>query len=169
MSATARTLNRIFILCGVLGLMLAGPMLVEAQDPGRQQQMMRMQEQMQQMNRVMDRVAGIQERARNMEQQMVQSMARLQENRELAAQDATRLRNQERLRSMAQATGDGAQEMRRAMEQLRNMMGEPGAGWDAEMQREMERLRQHWEGVADGMEEGLQIMDRIRDRIHQPG
>ena len=53
------------------------------------------------------------------------------------------------------------------MEQLRNMLGEPGAGWDADMQRDMERLREHWSDMADQMEQGLQIMDRLRDRIHQ--
>jgi hypothetical protein len=69
---------------------------------------------------------------------------------------------------MAQAMSEGAQEMQRAMEQLRNMAGEPGAIMDRDMERDMVRLREHWQEMAGEYEQGLQIMDRLRDRIHQP-
>jgi uncharacterized protein YukE len=55
------------------------------------------------------------------------------------------------------------------MEQLRSMIGEPGAGWSPEAEREFERLRLHWEEMARQMEEGLTIMERLRDRIGRPG
>lgn len=160
------------LLAAVVGFVGFVPSAATAQDPARmqqqQQQMARLQQQIQHLDRVMDRVAGIQGRAHQMEQQMVQAMERLQQNRQLATENAVQLRNQERLRSMARSMTDGAREMHRAMEQLRNMVGDPGAGWDQQMEREMERLRQHWEEMAGQMEEGLLIMDRLRERIHQP-
>jgi uncharacterized protein YukE len=157
-----------------LGLSGAAPVYSAAQEPARipqqqmQQQMMRMQEQVQQLNRVMERMSGIQQRAQAMEHDMALAMQRLQANRELAEQNAFQLRNQERLRSMAQAMDDGAREMHRAMEQLRNMVGEPNAAWNGTMERDMLQLREHWEKMAGDLEDGLQIMERLRDRVHQP-
>jgi uncharacterized protein YukE len=157
-----------------LGLLGAVPVHVAAQQPGRmpqhqiqQQQMMRMQEQVHQLDQAMHRMTELQQRAQILERQMAQQMDRLQANREAAERNALELRNQERLRSMAQALGDGAQEMNRAMQQLRNMLGEPGAAWNGDMERDMLRLREHWEQMAGDLEEGLQIMERLRDRIHQ--
>jgi hypothetical protein len=60
---------------------------------------------------------------------------------------------------------DGAQEIHRAMEQLRRMLGDPAVAGNGDMVRDMERLRQHWENMAGQMEEGLQIMERLRDRL----
>jgi hypothetical protein len=160
----------------VLGMLVAPPMQSLAQEPTRmqqqqmqqQQQMIRMQEHVQQLDRVMQRMSGIQQRAQAMENHMLQEMRQLQANREMSEQGALQLRNQERLRSMAQAMNDGAREMHRAMEQLRNMVGERNAAWDGDMERDMLRLREHWEAMAGDMENGLQIMERLRDRIHQP-
>ena len=129
------------------------------------QQQMMMQQQMQQLSQTMDRMARIQERAQTMEQQMAQAMERLHQNGDAGAMTQERLRNQEHVRTMAQAMNDGAQEMQRAMEQLRNMMGEPGASGNGDMQRDMDQLRQHWNDMAGQMEESLQIMERLRDRL----
>lgn len=152
-----------------LGFLGAGLSVVAAQEPGRMmqehQQQMMMQQQMQQLSQTMDRMARIQQRAQTMEQQMTQAMARLQQNPDLAAMNQEQLRNQERLHTMAQAMNDGAQQMHRAMEQLRNMMGDPSVSGTGDFQRDMDRLRQHWDDVAGQMEQGLQIMDRLRDRL----
>jgi hypothetical protein len=169
-------MRRTHVLLIAAGLGLAGvaPTGVDAQTPPvvqqqqQQQQAMRMQQQIQHLNQVMERVSGVQERARQMEQQMLHSMQQLQQTRQMALENAVRIRNQERLHSMAQSVADGARMMHRAMEQLRTMIGDPGTGWDPEMERQMEQLRQHWNGMAGQMEEGLTIMERLRDRIHRP-
>lgn len=169
--------QRLLALGATLALLGAAPMQAMAQEPGRmQQQQMMMQQQMVQeqtreLNRAMERMSQIQMRAQNMERDMNQAMHQLRQNPELAQQNALHLRNQERLQSMAQSMNAGAREMERAMEQLRNMIGEPGFNMDQTMQRDMQQLREHWDGMAGNFEEGLRVMDRIRDqiqdRIHQ--
>lgn len=154
-----------------VGLGLAsGPQARAQQNPAQrvqqEQQMLRLQAQAAQHNEAIREMARIQERARLLEQEMVREMARLQQQE--GAQQAQMLRSQERLRTMAQALGEGAREVQRAMEQFRLMIGEPGPGWDAEMEREMIRLRVNWEETARGMEEGLAIMERLRDRLSRP-
>ena len=159
--------RRALLLGAAIGLLGIGPAMAVAQQPGQMQQQhqqMRMQ-QMQQLHQSMERMMRIQERAQTMERQMAQAMERLHQNPELAARNAEQLRNQERLRSMAQATNDGAREMHRAMEQLGSMLNEPGAMGNQEMRRDMEQLRIHWEEMAGQMEEGLQIMESLRDRL----
>jgi len=148
---------------GFLGVGAATSAAQESDRAARQQQVM--QQQMLQLNQVMEQTSRIQQRAQSMEREMAQLMERLHQNQMLAARNPDLLRNQERIRSMAQAMGDGAQEMHRAMEQLRNMLGDPAVVGDREMQREMERLHEHWTEMAGKMEEGLQIMDQLRDRL----
>ncbi|MEJ2539529.1 MAG: hypothetical protein P8188_06105 [Gemmatimonadota bacterium] len=160
------------LLAAVVGLSGSVPSSAAAQDPARMQQqqqqmMMRLQEQVQHLNRVMERVSGVEQRAQQMEREMVRSMERLQQDRLMAEENAVRLRNQERLRSMAQSMTDGATEMHRAMTQFRSMLQDPGVGWDPEMERQMEQLREHWDTMAGQMEESLQIMDRLRERLGQ--
>lgn len=150
-----------------VGVGLAAGTQVGAQNPAQrvqqEQQMLRLQAQAAQLNEAIKQMARIQERAQLLEQEMARQMTRLQQQE--GAQQAVALRNQERLRTMAQALGEGAREVQRAMEQFRLMIGEPGPGWDAEMEREMIRLRANWEETAQGMEEGLAIMERLRDRL----
>lgn len=167
--------KRALALAMALGTLGVGATMSAAQEPGRmaqqqQQQMMQMQQQFMHLNQVMERVSLVQQRAHVMEREMARSMERIHQNQELAARSTEQLRNQERIRSMAQSMDDGAQQTHRAMEQLRNMLGDPAIAGNGDMVREMERLRQHWEEIAGQMEEGLQIMDRLRDRlqIHQP-
>jgi hypothetical protein len=167
--------KRALALAMMLGALGVGAATSAAQEPGRmaqqqqQQQMMQMQQQFMHLNQAMERVSFVQQRAHVMEREMARSMERIHQNQELAARNTEQLRNQERLRSMAQSMDDGAQQTHRAMEQLRNMLGDPAVAGDGDMVREMERLRQHWEEIAGQMEEGLQIMDRLHDRlqIHQ--
>lgn len=163
-----------------LGLLAAAPTYLAAQEPThmqqqqhqqmqmQQQQMLRMQEQVHQLNRTMEQVSDLQQRAHAMEHYMAQEMERIRERSDLAGQNTLQLRNQERIRNMAHAMSEGAQEMERAMEQLRNMAEEPGAVWDRDMERDMVRLREHWQEMTGQLEQGLQIMERLRDRIHQP-
>lgn len=151
---------------------LAGAAQAGAQDPPtrvlQEQQMMRLQAQTMQLNEAIRHMERIRERAQVLEQHLVQEMARLRENPREGAQNSAMLQNQERLRTMVQAVGDGAREVHRAMEQLRLMIGEPGPGWDQETERELARLRVSWEETAQRMEEGLAIMERLRDRLGQP-
>lgn len=139
-----------------------------AQRVQQEQQMLRLQAQATQLNEAIRQMARIQERAQLLEQEMVRQMTRLQQQQQEGAQQTAMLQNQERLRTMAQAMGEGAREVQRAMEQYRLMIGEPGPGWNAEMEREMIRLRASWEETARGMEEGLAIMERLRDRLSRP-
>jgi uncharacterized protein YukE len=160
-------------IAAAVGVTLAAGAPLGAQQPGRvlqEQQMMRLQEQVSRMNEAMQHMHQIQERARNLEQRLNQEMARLWQHQGVqeGADLPLMLENHERLRTMAHAMAEGARETHRAMEQLRNMVREPGAGWSPEMEREFERLRLHWENMAGEMEQGLAIMERLRDRIGQP-
>jgi uncharacterized protein Yka (UPF0111/DUF47 family) len=169
-------MTRIRIAAWTFGLatLLALPTASSAQDPAalqRQQMMMSMQEHARQLSEAMRRMESVQERARQMEQQMLREMEqlRLQQAQESqsaqAAQIAERLRQQERLREMAHSVSLGAQEMHRAMEQLRNMLEGPGGPLGGEMEQEVARLRNHWELMVGSMEEGLRLLERLRDRV----
>ena len=153
-----------------LGMSLGALTPAGAQNPParvlQEQQMLRLQAQATQLSESMQQMARIQERAQLLERQMAQEMTRLHQQE--GAQQALMLRNQEHLRTMAQALGEGAGEVHRAMEQFRQMIGEPGPGWDAETERELERLRASWEETAQRMEEGLTIMERLRERLGEP-
>jgi uncharacterized protein YukE len=153
-----------------VGVGLAGGTQLAGQNPAaraqQEQQLLRLQAQAAQLDEAIRQMARIQERAQLLEQEMVRQMSRLQQQE--GGQQALMLQNQERLRTMAQALGEGAREVHRAMEQLRLMVGEPGPGWDPEAERELVRLRASWEQTAQRMEEGLTIMERLRDRLSQP-
>lgn len=143
------------------------PGAIHAQDPAalqRQQMMMSMQEHARQIGEAMRRMESVQERARQMEQQMLREMEQLRIQTQ-SAQVAERLRQQERLREMAHSMSLGAQEMHRAMEQLRNMLEGPGGPLGQEMEQEVARLRNHWELMVGSMEEGLRLLERLRDRV----
>jgi len=147
-----------------VGLGGGAPLVAQDATLRQQQQMMaRLQDQVTRLNETMQRMTQIQQRAQQMERTVMQEMTRLRMQE--GAQDAVMLQNHERLRLMAQATSDGAREMHQAMEQFRDMLGQPNPRWNAEMEREFARLREHWGDVADRMEEGLVIMERLRDRI----
>jgi len=143
---------------------------VGAQNPParvlQEQQMLRLQTQATQLNEAMRQMARIQERAQLLEREMVQEMDRLRQQE--GAQQSLMLRNQDRLRTMSQALGEGAGDVHRAMEQFRLMIGEPGPGWDAETEGDFVRLRATWEETTRRMEEGLTIMERLRERLGEP-
>lgn len=146
------------------------PTTLGAQNPAalHQQQMehmQRMQEQARQLTETMRQMATVQERAHQLEQQMVTQMEQFRLRRDLDVQFAERLRQEERLREMAHSMNVGAQEMQRAMEQLRNMLEQSGAPLARDMEQEVERLRNHWEVMAGEMEEGIRLLERLRDRV----
>jgi signal recognition particle GTPase len=151
----------------LLAALLIVPSAVAGQDPAalQQQQIQRMQEHVRQLNETMQRMAGVQERAHQMEQQILRDMERLRVQRDMDVQMAERLRQEERLREMAHSVNVGAQEMHRAMEQLRNMLDPSGAPFRGDLEPEVERLRAHWEAMAGSMEEGLRLLERLRDRV----
>ena len=167
--------QRVMAIATAVGVTLAAGAPLGAQEPvGRmlqEQQMQRLQEQVTQMNQAMQHMTQIHERAHRLEQHLVQEMQRLwrHEGVQEGVDQRLQIQNHERLRAMAQSMSEGAQATYRAMEQFRNMVGEPGAGWNAEMERELTRLRLHWEEMAGQMEEGVAIMERLRDRISQSG
>ena len=162
-------------IAAAMGVAVAAGGPLGAQQPGarmlQEQQMVRLQEQAMRMNEAIQRMSRIQERAHNLEHRLIQEMSRLwqyqgvQEGVDVPLQ----LQTHERLRVMAHAMSEGAYHTNQAMEQLRNMLGEPGVAWDAQSEGEFERLRLNWEETAGQMEEGLAIMERLRDRISQPG
>lgn len=159
-----------------VGVTLAAGAPLGAQDPGRvlqqqqQQQVLRLQEQTAHMNQAMQRMAQIQERAHQLEQQLTREMAQLwrHEGVQEGVNQQLQIQQHERLRAMVQATNEGAQLAYRAMEQFRAMVGEPGAAWNVEAERELVRLRLHWEEIAGQMEQGLAVMERLRDRLGAP-
>lgn len=154
-----------------VAVLLALPEEATAQDPAmvRQQQMQeqvqRMQEHARQITEAMRQMANVQERAHQMEQQLVREMEQHRMQRDTDVQIAERLRYEERLRDMAHSMNVGAQEMHRAMEQLRNMVEQAEAPFRGDMEQEVERLRNHWELMTGSMEEGLRLLERLRDRI----
>jgi hypothetical protein len=173
--------QRVLALGVAMSLLGVAPAHMLAQQPARemqQQQMMQqqqqhmMQEQMRQLNQSMERMSQLQARAQNMEWQMTQMMLVFGQDPQLGERSTLQLRNQERIRDMAQAMNEGAVQMHQAMEQLRDMMGEPGVTWDRDMERDMQQLRERWENMPGSMEDGLRIMERLRDQvqdqIHQP-
>lgn len=168
--------QRVMAAAMAMGITLAASAPLGAQDPGRvlqqqqQQQVLRLQEQMAYMNQTMQRMAQIQERAHQLEQQLTRQMAQLwlHEGVEEGVNQQLQIQQHERLRAMVHATNEGAQSAYRAMEQFRAMVGEPGAAWNAEAEREMARLRLHWEEIAGQLEQGLLIMERLRDRLGAP-
>jgi uncharacterized membrane-anchored protein YjiN (DUF445 family) len=147
------------------------PTTLSAQNPAAQQQqqqmeqMQRMQEQARQLTETMRHMATVQERAHQLEQQMVTQMEQFRLRRDLDVQFTERLRQEERLREMAHSMNIGAQEMHRAMEQLRAMLEQSGAPLARDMEQEVERLRNHWEVMAGEMEEGIRLLERLRDRV----
>ena len=142
----------------VLALAIAGPMPVAAQ--ARQQQD-RMQDRLARMDATLQRMDRVRDRIQQLDRDIARQMDRIR--------DQDRLREHQRLRDMCDASQKMVQEMRRNMEQLREMAGSAAVGANQEMQQEMERLRQHWEGAADQIENGLQIMERLRDQLGKSG
>lgn len=126
-----------------------------------QQQAQRMQEQIQRLTESLQRMTRIQERAHEMEQQMLRDMEQIRLQEQLQLQDQERLRNQEQIRSMAHAMSGAAGEMAQAMIGLREMAQNGTQGINAEM----EQLRQHFEEACDQMEAGLHVMEQLRDRL----
>lgn len=161
-----RTSLRLLRAAGVATL-LALPASLQAQDPAalQQQQLQRMQEQVRQLSETMQRMGNVQERAHQMEQQILREMEQFRLRTDMDVRLAERLRHEERLREMAHSMNVGAQEMHRAMEQLRNMVEQSGDAFRGDMQQEVERLRNHWELMVGSMEEGLRLLERLRDRV----
>ena len=95
----------------------------------------------------------------------MQQMEQMRLQQTQNAQAAEQLRQQERLREMAHSMSLGAQEMHRAMEQLRNMLEGAGAPMAGDVEQEVNRLRNQWELMVGSMEEGLRILERLRDRV----
>ncbi|MDZ7779133.1 MAG: hypothetical protein U5R14_04230 [Gemmatimonadota bacterium] len=153
-----------------VAVLLALPAMATAQDPAMlqhqmQEQMQRMQEHARQITEAMRRMASVQERAHQMERQILGEMENLRMQRDMDVHVAERLRYEERLREMAHSMNVGAQEMHRAMEQLRNMAEQAEAPFRGDMEQEVERLRNHWELMVGSMEEGLRLLERLRDRV----
>jgi signal recognition particle GTPase len=152
-------------------VLLALPDMALAQDPAMlqqqrmQEQVQRMQEHARQLTQAMEQMANVQQRAHQMEQQLVRAMEQHRLQRDVDVHIAERLRYEERLREMAHSMNVGAQEMHRAMEQLRNMVEQAEAPYRGDMEQEVERLRNHWELMTGSMEEGLRLLERLRDRV----
>lgn len=153
---------------GVAGLVFSFAVAtgLEAQDPASMQhqqqmeQMQRMQEHARQLTEAMHQMTTVQERAHRLEQQILHEMEQDRMRRDLDMHAAERLRQEERLREMARSMNAGAEEMHRAMEQLRNMLEQSGASIDGDVDREVERLRNHWELMVGEMEEGVRLLER---------
>lgn len=156
------------------GIAMATPDWAPAQGRGGQQQ--RMQDRIHRTDEQLQRLDRMQERMRQMDQDMTRDMDRIRDrlhsqDAQLREQDRLRdqdqLRQQERLHAMAGSMGQMAQHMRQALQQVRAMEGDPNFEGNQVMQQETERLREHLQKMNDDLEEGIRMMEQIHQRVRQ--